>query len=233
MSCNRIIMSVAILLVATGSFAQPADSVTKPRLLRPDPPVQVEVVAGRTGLNGQTIISKQLASGSRFGFLNVTTFVGSYRNDQGKNEYISQSFLTTYLGKGLSVNAGVSVNYFSGFRPTAGLQYVVATKSWVVLLLPRFDLTETYNVETFGFVEYKPRFTKQWGLYSRVQSLFNYSTKLNVHERGHTYLRIGASCQNFQFGLGTNVDFYGPQKINETSLVGFLRAEVFLSYQSA
>lgn len=227
MSQNRVILSVASLLVATGSFAQPVDSVTTSRLLRPDPPVQVEVVADRRGLTGQTIISKPLASSSRFGFLNVTTFVGSYRNDKEANEYISQSLLTTYLGEGLSVTTGVSVNYFSGFRPTAGLQYVVAIKSWVVLLLPRFDLTETYNVETFGFIEYKPRLTRQWGLYSRLQGLFNYSTRLNVHERSHVYCRVGASHRNYQFGLGTNVDIYGPQTSNETSLVGFLRVEIF------
>lgn len=125
------------------------------------------------------------------------------------------------------MNAGVSMNHYSGFRPTVGVQYLLATNSWVVLLLPRFDLSETYNVETFGLIEYKPRLTKQWGLYTRVQTLVNYATKVTVHERSHIYLRIGASYRNFQFGVGTNTDFYGSEKINETTLGGFLRTEIF------
>lgn len=203
MRYKRVLMSIAMLLVVSVTLAQPADSLTKPRSPKPEPPIPVELVAGSKGLNFQSILSKRLASGSRFGFLNITTFFADYRNDKLRNEYISQSFLTADLGKGFSVNAGVSVNHFSGIRPTVGLQYLFATKSLLLLLLPRADLTETYNVETFGLIEYKPRFSKQWSLYSRIQVLINYNTKLTIHERSHTYLRIGASYQNFQLGVGT------------------------------
>ena len=224
---RKISTSIALLLITNITLAQSADSLTKFSSLKPEPPIPVELFAGGTGLNFQLVLSKPVVSGSRFGFLNVTTFFADYGNDTSKNEYISQSFLTTHLWKGFSINVGVSINYFSGFRPTAGLQYVFANKSLFVLLLPRFDLTETNNLETFGLIEYRPRFTKKWGLYTRVQNLLNYSTELGVHERSHTYFRAGASYTNFQFGIGTNIDFFGPEKISGTSFGVFFRVEIF------
>lgn len=224
---NLTVIFAITLLMVSRSLAQPTDSLAKDPLSKPDPPIQFEVAPGGAGFNLQTILSKQFARGSRFGLLTITALYGNYRNDKERNEFVSQSFLTTRLWRGISVNAGLSANNFSGFRPTAGLQYVFATKSLVVLLLPRVDLAGTRNVETFGFVEYKPRFTKQWGLYSRVQGLTNYSTQPSRHERSHIYLRLGASYQHFQAGVGTNIDVYGPEKIRGTTLVGFLRTEIF------
>ena len=119
------------------------------------------------------------------------------------------------------------MNYMTGFRPSAGLQYVFANRQLLAVVLPRFDLTQTYNFETFGLFEYKPKFTQNWGLYSRVQGLYNHNTKLGFHDRSYIWLRLGASYKNFQFGLGTDLDFYGPDQINENSFGGFIRTELF------
>ncbi len=118
------------------------------------------------------------------------------------------------------------MHFKNGFRPTAGLQYVIANRKLLALVLPRIDLTQTYNFELFGLVEYKPKFTKSWGLYSRVQGLYDQNTKQDFHDRSYIWLRLGASYKNFQFGLGSNFDFYGKNKTNENSFGGFLRIEL-------
>lgn len=192
----------------------------------PSPPIPLEVFVTPNNLLVQFIISKPLAPKSRFGFFNVTNFTGDYREQQ-KNQYLSQAFLTASIWRGLSVNAGVSMNYQTGFSPSAGLQYVLATRQLLVVVLPRIDLSATYNVEFFGLLEYHPSFGKHWGLYTRLQALYNHNTRLGFHERSYGQLRIGATYDHFQFGIGGNLDFYGPDRIQELSLGLFLRTEIF------
>jgi hypothetical protein len=222
----KILILSTALLISSASFAQ-TDSLRKTPPSKPSPPIPVEAFAGNKGLVFQMIVSKHFSPKSRFGFFNVTNFVGDYNTSNQKNQYLSQSLITADIYKGFSVNAGVTMNYMTGFRPTAGLQYVFANREFLAVVLPRIDLTQTYNFETFGLVEYKPKFKNNWGLYTRVQGLYNHNTKLDFHDRSYVWLRIGASYKNYQFGLGGNFDFYGPMKVNENSFGVFLRTELF------
>lgn len=222
---KKIALAITAIISASSLFSQNIDSVkVKPHKI--SPPVPVEAFIGNNGLVFQMIVSKHFSPESRFGFFNVTSFTGDYASQNQKNSYLSQAFITADIWKGLSVNAGATMHFKNGFRPSAGLQYVFANRKILALVLPRFDLTQTYNFELFGLVEYKPKFTKSWGLYSRVQGLFDHNTKQNFHDRSYMWLRLGASYKNFQFGVGSNFDFYGPNKTNENSFGGFLRIEL-------
>jgi len=231
--CRTFCCRLALLLIVGNVslapiFAQPpseGNPTAPPK--RPSPPVPIEVFAGTQGLNFQMIVSKHFAPESRFGFFNVTSFVGNYANELRRNQYLSQAFLTADIWGGFSINAGASMNYFNGFRPSAGLQYVIGSREFLLVVLPRIDLTETFNIETFGLLEYKPQFSEQWGLYSRVQVLYNHNTRLGFPDRSYGYARLGVSYQNIQLGIGANIDFYGPQRINENSIGIFLRTELF------
>jgi hypothetical protein len=224
---RKIIMLIFSGIISANTLcAQHSDSLEmKPPKM--SPPVPIETFAGNKGLVFQMIVSKHFSPKSRFGFFNVTNFVGDYATTNQQNQYIAQSFVTADIWKGLSVNAGVTMNYMTGFRPSAGLQYLFANRQVLMVVLPRFDLTQTYNFETFGLFEFKPKFTKDWGLYSRFQGLYNHNTKLDFHDRSYIWLRLGASYRNFQFGVGSDIDFYGPGKTNENSFGGFIRTELF------
>ena len=225
--CKFLLISFA-LFVSSATFAQDQiDSLSNGKPPRMIPPIPVEVFAGNRALVFQMILNKHFSPKSRFGFFNVTNLVGDYETANQKNQYLSQSLITTDIWKGFSVNAGVTMNYVAGFRPTAGLQYVFANREFLAVVLPRFDLTQTHNFETFGLVEYKPRFKNHWGLYTRIQGIYNYNTKLEFHDRSYAWLRAGASYKNYQFGLGANFDAYGPMKINENSIGVFVRTELF------
>ncbi len=56
--------------------------------------------------------------------------------------------------------------------------------------------------------------SKKWGIYSRIEGLYNYNTKLGYHEISEINLRLGLSYKNFQFGVGSIHDFYGPDAYN-------------------
>jgi hypothetical protein len=225
---NKILtIACVVCLSLTCTAQQRFDSASSPTAKKVSPPIPVEAFAGDKGLVFQMIVSKHFSPKSRFGFFNVTNFVGDYESTNQKNQYLSQSLITADVWKGFSINAGVTMNYMTGFRPTAGLQYVFANRHFLAVVLPRFDLTQTYNFETFGLMEYKPKLSKTWGLYTRVQAIYNYNTKLNFHDRSYVWLRLGASYNNYQFGIGSNFDVYGPSKINENSFGVFFRTELF------
>jgi len=222
---KKFTLAITAIISASSLFAQNIDIVkVKPHKI--SPPVPVEAFAGNNGLVFQMIVSKHFAPKSRLGFFNVSSFTGDYTSKNQKNSYLSQAFVTADIWKGLSINAGATMHFKNGFRPSAGLQYVFANRKILALVLPRFDLTQTYNFELFGIVEYKPKFTKNWGLYSRVQGLYDHNTKQNFHDRSYIWLRLGVLYKNFQIGVGSNFDFYGPNKTNENSLGGFLRIEL-------
>lgn len=210
--------------VSSVSFAQQhTDSLGKMQPIRPNPPVPVEVFAGNNYLNFQMIVSKPFKQGSRFGFFDVTNFNGNYDNNLRKNEFLTQGLVNFEVYKGISLAAGATMNYVTGFRPTAGLQYLFGNREWLVVLLPRMDLRDDYNFETFGLVEYKPQLTKTLGLYTRVQGLYNHNTKQEFHDRSYLYFRAGLSYQNYQFGLGANFDRYGPMKVSGDNFGLFVR----------
>lgn len=220
------IAAISATLAVTNLIAQENDTLRNlPQKMTP--PIPVEVFAGDKDLVFQMIVSKRFSPKSRFGFFNVTNFVGDYETTNQKNQYLSQSFLTTEIWKGISLNVGASMNYKTGFRPSAGLQYVFANRKLLAVLLPGINLTQTYNFELFGLIEYKPKFKNNWGLYTRIQGLYNHNTKLNFHDRSYVWLRAGVSYKNYQFGIGSNFDFYGPLKVNENSMGLFVRAELF------
>ncbi|MGB3589162.1 MAG: hypothetical protein WBA23_21630 [Tunicatimonas sp.] len=192
----------------------------------PSPPIPLEVFAGNEYLNFQMIISKPFAPGSRFSFFNVTSFNGDYQNDEGENEYITQGLLNYEVFKGLSVATGATMHYRTGFRPTAGLNYVFGSRKWLFVLLPRFDLSDDYNFETFSLLEFKPPITKDIGLYTRIQGLYNHNTEQDFHDRSYLYFRVGLSYRKYQAGLGANFDRYGPGEIDTENYGLFIRAQI-------
>jgi hypothetical protein len=213
---------VPLLFAWLSATCQPPAHGTKP----PSPPIPVEIFAGHSYLNFQMIVAKPLQESSRFGFFNVTNFNGNYDNDLRKNEFLSQALLNYEILKGFSLAAGATMNYMTGFRPTVGLQYLYGSRKWLVVALPRIDLRDDFNFETFALVEFKPQLTEKLGLYTRAQGLYNHNTEQEFHDRSYLYLRAGLSVRNYQFGLGANFDRYGPLKINGENYGFFLRAQI-------
>ncbi|MBD3903320.1 hypothetical protein NAL32_02610 [Chryseobacterium sp. Ch-15] len=190
-------------------------------------PIPLEAFASNKGVLMQMVVTKHLVPQSKFGIFALTEYYGDYKNDQSKNKYLAQTYLTYDILKGMSVVSGVAINQANGFRPTAGLQYVLKKKDFFVLLLPRVDLTETNNMEAFGIFEYQPKFNENWGLYTRFQGLYNHNTSANLHEISYARLRAGLSYKNYQFGLGANFASYGPAKHKENSFGIFVRTQLF------
>lgn len=225
----KISVLAVLSFLSTLTVAQTKDSIQNELPRIPIAPIPIEVFANKEAISFQLIVSKHFSPDSRFGFFNVNQFTGKYAaSEQTQNELTSLAFVTFDIWRGFSLNAGAFIDNYAGFSPSAGIQYLYANRNFLAIALPRFDLTRNYNFEAFGLLEYRPMLTKDWGLYSRVQAMYNQNIKQDFQERSYVNIRAGLAYHNYQFGLGYNYDFYGgTYKSNLSSYGVFLRVELF------
>ncbi len=228
---HKLLLFIALCLKLGSAFAQTTDSLQTTGVPAQGAPIPIELFSGNQGFSFQLIVSKQFSPTSKFGFFDVTSFASGYKQSNQTTSIISQSGLTAEVWKGISVIAGFSAMGFPDepleVKPTAGLQYLLFIRDFSVFVLPRFDLTQTYNFETLAVLEYKPMLSKNWGIYTRVEGLYNYNTKLGYHEITEINLRLGLSYKNVQFGVGSIQDFYGPDSYNINNFGLFIKTDLF------
>lgn len=75
-------------------------------------------------------------------------------------------FKNVRLGAGFQSTPG-------GIRPSAAIIYTYANPEWLIIAMPRVDLSKkNANIETLGIVEYKPEINDKWRFYSRLQGTY-------------------------------------------------------------
>jgi hypothetical protein len=227
----KLLLFTALCIRLYTVFAQTPDSLQTANVKAQDAPIPIELFAGNKELGFQLMVSKQFSPQSNFGFFNVTSFDGSYQQTNQISDFLSQSYVTAEIWHGFSIVGGLSAIGSSNspltVRPTAGLQYLLVRKDFVLVLLPRFDLTQTYNFETFAVLEYKPMLSKNWGIYTSVQGLYNYNTKLGYNEIVEIDLLLGLSYKNFQFGVFSIPDFNGVYTTSTNHFGLFIKTDLF------
>lgn len=190
------------------------------------PPINMEVLGSNRGLAFQLIIDKKFKSIPKLGVFSVTSLVGEW-DKNGINDYMAQSSLTYEILKGLKLATGFHLTPVKGMRPIAGLVYTLANPTWLFVANSRVDYSRDTNVEGLVLVEYKPKINDIWRIYSRLQGLYEYNTIINMQTRSYLMARAGLSYKEFSFGLGSNIDYYGPEKHNENSFGGFVSFLLF------
>ena len=129
--------------------------------------------------------------------------------------------------KGFSVTGGSSVNSVIGFSPYAGLQHNYVSRKFLAVTVPSLSLDGESDFKIFGLYEYKPPLNEIWSFYSRLQFIYNTSLKEESHNRSYLYLRAGVKWKSLAFGLGANLDRYGPHKEFQDNYGLFIRYDLF------
>lgn len=191
-----------------------------------NPPIITEILGSNRGIAFQMIIDKKLNSIPKLGFFSVTSLVGEW-NDNRINDYMTQASLSYEIFKGLKITSGFHVTPVKGMRPIAGLLYTKANADWLFVANSRIDFSKDTNLEGMFLLEYKPKIDNDWRFYSRIQALYEYSTVIDMQTRSYLMGRAGVSYKEITFGIGTNIDYYGPEKHNENSIGGFLSFLLF------
>lgn len=189
-------------------------------------PIPIELVLGNNRLGLQSIINKNLPDSKRFTFFSVTNFESEYNNNINGLDFINNSQISFEIYKGFGVSTGVHINKVTGLSPTVGLQYVFAKPQWLFVVTPTLIFSTDNTASLFSLLEYRPKLSKQFNLYSRIQGLYNQNIQLDVHERSYLQLRIGLEYNKYQFGLASNFDYFGPNRTFKDNYGIFVRANL-------
>ncbi len=197
---------------------------TEPQPIQ-NPPVSVEAMPGSRGVSLQMTLDKKLRSVPQIGFFSVTDFNSDWGNDQ-LSDLMIMGKATVDLYKGLKVGAGFQSTP-GGIRPSAALIYTYANPEWLVIAMPRVDVSRNANIEGLGILEYKPALSDKWRLYTRLQGTYVHAAAADLHTRSYIRSRVGFTYKEFTFGAGANLEYYGPTKHKETNIGGFLQVALF------
>lgn len=203
---RRVCMLMFWVLVSAGTHGQS---------------LSVEAMAGIRNYWYQHVVSQPIQS-SDWGFLNVSSLNGfGYAQ---KDELMSQSYITYSVIKGIKLGAGTFYSTVPGFKPSANIQLMHNGKKYAILVIPRIDVSSLSTYDCMSQVEYFPNLTDNIKLYTRVQTMFNY-TQLQ-HNRSYQYVRLGIDYKQTQLGLALNNDVYGSQKASFLNVGVFLRKDL-------
>ena len=193
-----------------------------------NPPVNVEVLGSNRGLAFQQIINKKMKSVPRLGFFGVTNLVAEW-DDRYVEDLMTQGNLTFQIVKGLDLMGGFHLTNANGFCPTLGLIYTFSKPNFTMVLNPRFDVLKNGVFETFGMLEFRPKINEKFKFYGRLQGVYGeyLVSPKTLHARSYFVARAGLTYSEFNFGLGTNLDWYGPAKKNINSFGAFLGVALF------
>lgn len=178
----------------------------------PKVPTPVEFMVGHNRMFFQMVVKKKFSPESKFGFLSVSSFSASYDNNKEDLDLAMPVLINYNIYKGFGLVGGTSINNAVGFAPLLGAQHSFANKEWVAVTVASVFLHSKRNVELFGIYEYKPSLSPKTSLYTRVQFLYIHSTRDDLHARSFLQLRAGLKMNALNFGLGANLDQYGPEK---------------------
>lgn len=211
-------------------FSHVVNGQTSDSILNKTPiqvPIPIEALATDKAVNFQTIINKKFSGQDHFGFFAVANLLNRYDNDKEKNEFMVLTMANYQLFNKISFNAGIWANNIVGVRPTLGFSYTQISKNYLLVYTPRIDLTQDHNIENVLIFEYYPKINKNWSLYSRIQAMYNHNIAKHSHDRSYLYLRLGTAYKNLRFGLGSNIDYYGPDRIGKVSFGVFIGTQLF------
>lgn len=201
----KTIIFIGILFIGIVCSGQAQEFV--PRV-----PTPVEFMAGNNRLFFQMVVKKKFTPESKFGFLSVATFSSNYDNQMDDLDLVMPVLVNYNIYKGVGLVAGTNVNNVVGFSPVVGAQHTFANREWVAVTIASLFLNSTKNAELFGIYEYKPKVSYKTNLYTRLQFMYVYGTQQNQHARSFLQLRSGLKMNDLGFGLGANLDQYGPGK---------------------
>lgn len=200
------------IIITTGLLAQ-----------EKEPPIPVEIMPGHNRYFFQMVLKRQFAPESKFGFFTVTTFTSTYENNNAENRITLPVQIDYEFGKGFSAFVGTRINSFAGFTPIIGPKHTFISRNILAITLLSYYANGKNEVQSLGIYEFKPRLNDKWSLYTRMQFMYIHNFEENQHNRSYLYLRAGVKYGRWNFGLGANLDRFGPNKDLVENYGPFLR----------
>jgi len=189
----------------------------------PLPPIPVETTFGNNRVQFIGVLNRPVSADGRLSYFNLSTGMVDYSNTPEETELVIINNLTYSIFKNIRATAGAEWHHKLGFVPQVGLQYFKANRTWLFLLNPSFNFQPSRSLSTIGIVEFKPAISKTISFYSRTQVLYVQNLSESVHARSTLMFRAGLTFSKVTVGLGTNLDYYGPMKMEKNNMGLFAR----------
>ncbi len=179
-------------------------------------PVQIEALAGNKRLALQTVVIKPFTVKSKFSILSFGQTVNRYNNKEAQDFDLDNITQVNYdLYRGFGPSLGLSTNNLLVFAPNAGLNYVLLHPALMFIINPTTVLATGHNLRCITILEYRPHLKNRLNLYTRLQAYYSYNVDSHYHERSFLTARLGLSYNRFTYGIGANIDRYGPTEIQK------------------
>ncbi|ASZ11830.1 hypothetical protein KTO58_15735 [Chitinophaga pendula] len=205
----RLLFIVLFCLCFVGGYAQTA-------------PIPVEVLGGYRGIFYQHTIARPM--GGRFGWMHIANVLRVYDTKVYGNELMNQGYVTYGMSRSFTLLLGAHYTNVTDLRGSVAVQFAQQRGDWFYVLMPRADVMLNGSWELFTLVEYRPSVGARAKLYTRLQTMTNAGPY--HHNRGYQYLRVGVDLKGVQFGIGMNLDEYGPSATIQPNAGLFLRKEL-------
>lgn len=206
------IVLASLLFLSINTFSQEGKA---PQPNIPSPPLPVELMLGNNRANLLMIVKKPIDTKNRLSFFNVTVGAADYKNSVNETDMVINNALLYNLGGHFSASAGLQWNYKVGLVPSLGIQYSKASPDYLIIIFPSYNLLPNAGLETVAIAEIKPKLSEKTRLYTRLQGLYVYNLKNGIHAKSALSIRAGVSLGKCSLGIGSNLDYYGPVKIEK------------------
>lgn len=191
-----------------------------------NPPINLESLFANEGMSVSMSFSKNLQSIPEVGFYNISSIITDWETS-ALVDLMLQGGITYRLFRGVDVFGGYHYVPVNGVHASTGLRLTWAKDDLIVALMPRFDLYKNHAAELFLMTAYSPNIKNDLNFYSKFQGLYAALTKDGTHERSYAWFRVGLNYKDITFGLGANLDYYGPVKANINNFGVFTSFDLF------
>lgn len=221
MTNQQLILFLCLLLAGTGiSFSQETEET-----FVDNPPVFIELLPGHRAFGYQMTIDKKLQSIPKLGFFAVTNLQAEW--DTSKIEdYMVQGHLTYEILNGVNLEAGFIMT-IDGIRPSTGIIFSHAVKDWFLVFNPRMDIHSKPNLDLQTIAIYTPKINETFDFYGYYEGMYIENVGYGEHTVSYLMLRAGLTYKDISFGVGSNINWYGPDKHNEFNVGPFLVMNLF------
>ena len=161
---------------------------------------------------------------SKLSFSNISRISSDYFRIEDSNMLIMTNLGYAFAPKLKSTIGGIYSDA-GGLKPSIGLQYMVVKKNVLWMLFPNLDIGKKSDLMTISMVQYLRNISEKTKIVARMQSLCIMASK------GHLFstlrFRSGFIRGKYQFGVASDLDFYGNDFVMAKNFGLFLQYQVF------
>jgi len=161
---------------------------------------------------------------SKLSFSNISRISSDYLRIEDPHMLIMTNLGYAFAPKLKSTIGGIYSDA-GGLKPSIGLQYMVVKKNVLWMLFPNLDIGKQSDLMTISMVQYLRNISEKTKIVARMQSLCIMASK------GHLFstlrFRSGFIRGKYQFGVASDLDFYGNDFVMAKNFGLFLQYQVF------